>query len=272
MADDYYSFSRAPAFAARMRAALAAAPATAWATDLPITTCVALLAALDECMLSGGSALYEEKFRGRFAISEAAAAIQSRVVAAVDACPREGISPAHDSGLSREFLHEWSDAALHLYKHVYWAAWLTAETWSALLAALGGCSPLVLRSTLFASKGFARVAMTQECVSEIVRGATPTFREYSERLLVAIVLGSDMMHATRAFADKIRPRLARLLGQEWSVEAVTELLYRPWSQFDALGIEAFLRRVEANLARVRAMSDESLIAYAQPRSVYRSEG
>jgi hypothetical protein len=185
VADDYYSFSRAPAFAARMRAALAAAPATAWATDLPITTCVALLAALDECMLSGGSALYEEKFRGRFAISEAAAAIQSRVVAAVDACPREGISPAHDSGLSREFLHEWSDAALHLYKHVYWAAWLTAETWSALLAAL---------------------------------------------------------------------------------------LYRPWSQFDALGIEAFLRRVEANLARVRAMSDESLIAYAQPRSVYRSEG
>lgn len=243
------------AFAPRTRAALAAAPATRWAADLTTSTCMALLWAVDECFIVG-SPCFERTTPLLPEVDDTARAICARVLSLYDARPAgDGVLPRADAGFSDELVRAWIR-----HKHLEWATRLTADALAGLLAALDGCPAPPPDPTIYTFKPIARAMMAQQSIAEIVRGAALTWEQFVRRFFDATGRPHDVSAIVENLADELKPRVLRLLRQEFPRHRAMDLLYEPRSQFRGMSHEAFMRQLHANVARVRGMSDADLVA------------
>jgi hypothetical protein len=203
------------AFAPPTRVLLASATATAWAAELSVPTCCALLWALHEGFIGG-----QIMFRPDKALADMppAAMIACRDFhVALDRCPPDELAaPRPDAGFSAEFQRAWTEADAHRFKHTTWAGRLTAAALPAILAALDRCPPPSMHPSMYLIIAVARVVTGHQAIAEIASGAPLHPDELSRRISGAISRGHTVNELCHEFADKLEPRVAAALGRKVS--------------------------------------------------------
>jgi hypothetical protein len=249
---------RDAAFAPETRAALATAPATAWAADLSIPTCFSLLWALHECFLTG-CPMFESTSR-LFAEVDPAARVACRgVLAAFDACKHERRrTPQPHVGFSREFLKAWAETQASGFKHTEWAGCLTADALQAMLVALDRCPAPFLHPWIYLYIPIGRTFTAQQAIFEIAGGAPLHPDEFFARISLTIQRSGELNELLRGVIKQLQTRLERVLACEVSPGEVKKLTHEPLHKVRSMNFNVFLARVHQHTEHLLTTSDEAL--------------